>query len=629
MSKSRKADAFSNRWRWLIWLLGALLALALNTTGLLQNLDSRLHDIVLRALPSTPPAPGITLIDIDEASLATLGSWPWPRPLLAQVMHKLREQGAALQVWDITFTDTDTTDTTVQAQLALGDIVIGQIPVLDPLVNQPPQDGRLQAASADQAPPVCSQHAPLRGWLGVSPQLAPPFVGHLAATPNADGQLRSLPAVICDNQARYPLLALAAAQAANPQAPWQLSQNWQPWRSSSTLQRGNWQFALDSQGNIPLPYARPHTTWPAISVQQLFNASGQQPAIKGHTVVVGATALGLSDNASTPYHPNAPGVSIHADILSAAIAGQPWPAMPAGSQLISALLVIVYGAWLLKVNSHTSPRRIAAATVVAGIMPAFTMLLLWPTGVRLAVWSSTLTLAGQGIAALAWQAWCLRAESQRLAQHLQSFMPKELAQQIVRHNPSDESLGQAGCGVVLALRVDGLKRWVASVEALHALGFTHALHASAQTQAASHGGRVEHVMGDTLLLAWAGQDGNTLQNVIKSVDQIVSSLTPVLLRNETHTHPLSLQMAIDCGDYLIGLVGSASSRRSVMLGAAPTRTLAILDLCVELASPIVLTETTAQVLQPNPRLHTLGQFLLPEQARAVGLYRLADANRSE
>lgn len=608
--------------RWVFWVCAAAFALALTWAGPLRQQDSRLHDAVLRTLPAAAPTPGITLIDIDEASLAALGPWPWPRPLLARIMQTLREQGATLQVWDLTLTDPAAEDQALQAQLAHGDIVLGQVPVLDANVQSPPRDGVLHPTPAVTAPPLCSDHATVRGWLGVSPSLQPGAVGHLAATPNPDGLLRRLPAVICQDQLHYPQLALAAAQAAQPGAAWVLQRNWQPWASAHTLTLGNWAFSLDGQGWLPLPHARAHGTWPAISVQALFNPAAQAPKLQGHTVLIGATALGMGDIVSTPYHPNAPGVSIHADLLSAATSSQPWPAVPWAAPWWAALLALVSGASLLRLQAHTSPRTVASVTVATALLPMLLMLVAWPTGMRLPVWPVVLAVLGQGVATLIWQVLALRRESVRLAQHLQGFMSPELARRIVQHSPSSESLGQTCTGLVLALRIDGLDRWVASVGALQALGLTHAIHAAAQMVAAQYGGRVEHVMGHTLLLAWPSGCHTATQQVIASVDGMGEALGPVLSRNETITHPLSLQMSVDNGIYLLGVVGSAASRRSVLLGPAPTRTLAMLDLCAELASPVVFSHAAVLPLHAHPRFHTLGYFLLPEQAHPTHLYRL-------
>ncbi|MGQ4828352.1 CHASE2 domain-containing protein, partial [Enterococcus faecalis] len=49
-----------------------------------QRLEPRKFD------PATP----VRILDIDEASLAALGQWPWPRSLLADRVDKLEQQGA-------------------------------------------------------------------------------------------------------------------------------------------------------------------------------------------------------------------------------------------------------------------------------------------------------------------------------------------------------------------------------------------------------------------------------------------------------------------------------------------------------------------------------------------------------
>ncbi len=612
--------------RWVFWFGSAAFALILTWAGTLQHQDSRLHDWVLRALPPKAPAASITLIDIDEASLAALGSWPWSRPLLARIMQTLREQGATLQVWDLILTEPSAQDSILQAQLAQGGIVLGQVPVLDANVQSPPRDGVLHPATAANAMPLCSDHATVLGWLGVSPSLRPSTVGHLAATPNPDGQLRRLPAVICQDQLHYPQLALAAAQAAQPGDKWELQRNWLPWESAHTLKRGNWAFALDAQGWLPIPYARAHGTWPAISAQALFNPAAKVPDLTGHTVIIGATALGMGDIVSTPYHPSAPGVSVHADLISAALAQQPWPAAPWAAPWWAAMLALASGAGLLRLQALASPRTVAGITLAVATLPIVLMFAAWPTGMRLPVWPVVLAVVGQGIATILWQALTLRKESMRLALHLQGFLPPELARQIVQHNPSSESLGQTCTGIVLALRIDGLDRWVASVSALQALGLTHAIHAAAQMVAAQHGGRVEHVMGHTLMLAWPTGSAHATQQVIDSVDSMGLAFGPVLTQNETTTHPLSLQIAIDSGSYLLGIVGNAASRRSVLLGSAPTRTLAMLDLCAELASPAMLSHAAVQPLATSSRIHALGYFLLPEQVQPTYLYRLGPAS---
>jgi CHASE2 domain-containing sensor protein len=40
------------------------------------------------------PKPLATIVDIDDLSLSTIGQWPWRRDRIAQLIARLREQGA-------------------------------------------------------------------------------------------------------------------------------------------------------------------------------------------------------------------------------------------------------------------------------------------------------------------------------------------------------------------------------------------------------------------------------------------------------------------------------------------------------------------------------------------------------
>ena len=48
------------------------------------------------------PAP-VRVVDIDEASLAEFGQWPWPRVFLAKLVDRLHQLGAAAIAFDIVF----------------------------------------------------------------------------------------------------------------------------------------------------------------------------------------------------------------------------------------------------------------------------------------------------------------------------------------------------------------------------------------------------------------------------------------------------------------------------------------------------------------------------------------------
>lgn len=62
-------------------------------TGLAQRLDLALYDAAIRT--TTPaPLPEIAIVNIDDASLAALGPWPWSRDIHARLIDQLAASGA-------------------------------------------------------------------------------------------------------------------------------------------------------------------------------------------------------------------------------------------------------------------------------------------------------------------------------------------------------------------------------------------------------------------------------------------------------------------------------------------------------------------------------------------------------
>ena len=623
--------------------LAVLLAIFASGWGASTTIDAQLHDFITRSLPAAKPnGQDVVLIDIDEPSLAQIGPWPWPRTVLADMAKRLRENGAHVQAWDLFLPEAAPGDTALNTVFdAKSDIVIGQVLIIDPQVQTPPQIGRLRAT--DNLPDLCAPDAVVLGYFGVADSLPAAQAGHLSATPDDDGALRRLPAVLCQGNLRYPQLTLKTAQALHPQAAWQLSTGNPLLGPSQWLTKGPMRFALDTQSRIVVPYSRPHHQWTAISALKLLDGSLKPQHIQGKTVIVGATALGLVDTASTPYHPNAPGVSVHAEVLSAAL-GSRWTVVPPANGPYVALLTLLLGLALLVSQRQIFQRRMHVA---AGLCLLFAPLVLASCGRSLGSIGYMLPIAAPtlGLGALTALLTALHMDTQRrrthqLTHHLESFLPSHLAREIASQDPSGESLGRSDTGVILALRVSGLQRWSAGVGSLKALALVHAITSLAETHARRHGGTLEHVQGDTLLLSWPTQrtepgdpaspgsepcngpsPHEAVQATVQAARSLLAELGDVLCTNETETAPLGLRMTIDHGDYLLAVAGSRTSRRSLMLGRAVDNVLAMLPLCEELASPILLGQRAAQVAA-RMSVHPMGQFLLPETRSPQIIYRV-------
>ena len=118
-----KVSRLSSEWwrhkvSFAISLLVTLAALAIYVTTFVGERPMPLFDFVNRLELSTldtrfqlrgrtPIDPRIVIVDIDQRSQEVLGHWPFPRIYFAQMLDALREDGARVAAFDITFSQPD------------------------------------------------------------------------------------------------------------------------------------------------------------------------------------------------------------------------------------------------------------------------------------------------------------------------------------------------------------------------------------------------------------------------------------------------------------------------------------------------------------------------------------------
>src|SRR5450631_4617390 len=73
----------------------------------IEELRVRTFDTFQRIDPRAKTARPVTIVDIDEKSLAKLGQWPWPRTQIADMITNLTSLGAVVIAFDIVFAEPD------------------------------------------------------------------------------------------------------------------------------------------------------------------------------------------------------------------------------------------------------------------------------------------------------------------------------------------------------------------------------------------------------------------------------------------------------------------------------------------------------------------------------------------
>ncbi|HPM68512.1 MAG TPA: CHASE2 domain-containing protein, partial [Piscinibacter sp.] len=190
--------------RLLRWaLLGFALALTLmHASGLmplrpLQQIDLAIDDARLRATMPGTRDPRIVIVDIDDASLARIGRWPWPRERIAALAQELFErQRAAVVGFDLVFAEPDPGDAALAQALRGRPAVLGFFLADGPSAQR---TGVLPAAVFDPAV-LGGRSGGLTRWSGHVANVAPlaatvPAAGFFNVLPDIDGIVRTLPLV--------------------------------------------------------------------------------------------------------------------------------------------------------------------------------------------------------------------------------------------------------------------------------------------------------------------------------------------------------------------------------------------------------------------------------------------------
>ena len=103
------ARAIATRRAFGLLLVAFLILLRVWDPRPVEELRLRSFDLYQHAKPRTSTERPVVIVDIDEASVAAFGQWPWPRTLLADLLTRLYEMECVAVGFDVVFAEPDRT----------------------------------------------------------------------------------------------------------------------------------------------------------------------------------------------------------------------------------------------------------------------------------------------------------------------------------------------------------------------------------------------------------------------------------------------------------------------------------------------------------------------------------------
>ena len=341
----------------------------------LQDIEQRSLDLRFTLRGNRKPDPRIVIVGIDEKTLREVGSYPLPRSSYALLVRKLKEDGARVVAFDMTFPTPASSESLAMlsrlrkeletkadahlkkeievlqqqsdfdAQFAdalknAGNVVLGHLFLdADRAASSDPKlaEAYFNIIWAKTFPQVLKAKSGRqdfdlgKAWIqaggmvdqGVEaniPQLAEVAAsyGFFNAAPDADGTLRrALLMIRYQDQDFFPSLDLQALRQYEDIPDQQIA----AYISADGLERiqfGSHEIHPWQNGTALINYAGPFHSYPHYSMADVLYRPLPADTFRDKIVLVGATALGIGDLRNTPFQRQGSGymgVEVHANIV--------------------------------------------------------------------------------------------------------------------------------------------------------------------------------------------------------------------------------------------------------------------------------------------------------------------------
>ena len=329
---------------WLmVTLVCAVLAAAATGFGWGWRIDQVAYDAAM-SLAAPAADDEVTIVAIDDPSLAEIGRWPWRRSVHAALVERLTQAGARAIALDIILHEPSPERPGDDALLAEAIAASGKVVL--PVV---------QASRAEriigEAPPAPAFAAGAAG------------LGHIHIEFDPDGIARSIYLWEGFGAARHPQLGLAVLQLTDPARAAAYPAPDTP--AGAGWHRAEW---------LRIPFTGPPGSYRHVSYADVLRGDIDDALFRDKVVFVGATAVGMADSVPTPtsgFNRPMPGVEVNATVYAALKRGDAVQLMaPAWAALMAAAIVLT----LMVVMLRAAPR---GALLYAFLAAAGTLLWMW------------------------------------------------------------------------------------------------------------------------------------------------------------------------------------------------------------------------------------------------------------
>ncbi|WP_245254460.1 CHASE2 domain-containing protein [Paraburkholderia sp. LEh10] len=557
------------------------------------------------------PDTRVTLVDIDEHSLEIIGPWPWPRALIARLAQTLFDQYHARTVGlDILFPDAakpqdDEALLTVARRYPL---VFAQAFDLSRNEGAP----RAGHVSAPRNPVAVSWKPPLAtGYVANFFDDPAVCAGHVTPVADFDGVVRAIPPVVRYAGTLYPMFGwqmLHCADSASPRGP-----------SIASL-------PVDARGAVRIPFRHGSQAFNVVSALQVLTGTAPAELLRSRYVIVGSSALGLTDHIATPVDAWLPAAVVHAEILTWLLDAQARGAFAAASALLPlawTAVTIVLFALLFRRSRAPAALLALVATTAAWLAIGITTPLVAADLIALPLVPAVAFIVIQ--APVEWIS--SQATIRSFEQRFSRYLPPTVLREIVRRHGLTAFKPERRRISVLFVDIEGYTRLAEQMTPEQLVAMTELVLTRLTRCVHDTQGTLDKYIGDAIMAFW-GAPLEQHDHADRAMDCAVAMLKELEALNDADDPLLIDQMVrarigINTGSAVVGELGSTTRQSYTAIGDAINVASRLQDYAKIAGTDLLVGEETAKAVTRH-KLHPYAQTTLRGRVAPEMLYVLGE-----
>lgn len=365
--------------------------------AILETLDNRVTDAMFHWRGKMPTTNSVVIVDIDEKSLRSVGQWPWPRNIVANLVNTISGAGSRVIGLDIIFAEADRTspkhfidklqqylpgklpqtdidalknNETLDHDISLGN-ALAKTPAVLGYMFQISDDG-LKNGDEKPFPSISIRLDPnnlrygdialktsYRAIVNIADVAQAQSEGFFNVAYDEAGMVRKMPLFIEMDSIPYPSLPLEMLRIGSGEQEVIIHAGQQQILGKKGLKNGLLGATLagrfiptDDFGQLSINFRGPDHTFPYISASDILEGTHLE-MLKDKYILIGTSAAGLHDLRATPFSRRHPGVEVHANIIDNYLADDLFTYDILTERGMTLFIIVFGGVFLSALLAHT------------------------------------------------------------------------------------------------------------------------------------------------------------------------------------------------------------------------------------------------------------------------------------